>query len=322
MSSTDNLHNSATVVPSSTTESLQLPELVSQLSPVKQLSFPDSTPLSLATSHILDYQHSPGVTRPLSHLTPTVTRKLGEVETGELMPMRSRTTSLRQPVVIRGTGKKSAAITRPTQRRRWVVQLAITAVIMLIVVGTLMAVLPAGGNAEKGFEGFQPIMAWAQGGSTNPNLLVQQAATVTAVTQDGYDPGNHQTYVGLPTPPAGSGTADSFTYGQCTFWADLRYHQLTGYWVPWGGNAYEWLYGARASGWIASSQPHVPSIVVLQPYTEGAGGFGHVAVVEKVNADGSVEASNWNWYTNGGGWARLSYSTFYPAGGVSFVWHP
>jgi len=66
----------------------------------------------------------------------------------------------------------------------------------------------------------------------------------------------------------------------------------------------------------------VPSIIVLAPGVQGSGGFGHVAVVERINPDGSVYVSTWNWYAGGGGWARTSYWTFYPGPGVTFVWHP
>ena len=66
----------------------------------------------------------------------------------------------------------------------------------------------------------------------------------------------------------------------------------------------------------------MPSIIVLAPGVQGAGGFGHVAVVERINSDGSVYVSTWNWYAGGGGWARTSYWTFYPGPGVTFVWHP
>lgn len=100
----------------------------------------------------------------------------------------------------------------------------------------------------------------------------------------------------------------------------MRYHQLTGYWVPWLGNAYQWAYGAQVSGWVVSATPRVPSIIVLQPYVQGAGGYGHVAIVERINPDGSVYTSNYNWYANGG-WDTLSYWTFKPGPGVSFVWH-
>jgi surface antigen len=244
-----------------------------------------------------------------------------------LPSLRSTTTSLRQPVVIRGTGKKRSGTMRPPKGRGWVIQLSVTGVLILMAIGTLMAVSPAGTNAETGFNPFRPIMNWVVGSNSNPNLLAEQAATVTAVTQDGYQPSSNQpqTYKGLPTPPPsmptpGTGGYDGFTYGQCTYWADLRYHQLTGFWVPWGGNAWEWAAGASASGWIVSSSPHVPSIIVLQPGVQGAGSFGHVAVVERINSDGTVYTTNWNWYGNGGGWATWSSWDFTPGPGVSFVW--
>jgi len=47
---------------------------------------------------------------------------------------------------------------------------------------------------------------------------------------------------------------------------------------------------------------------------------GHVAVVERINPDGSVYTANMNWY-DGGGWDRVSYWTFRPGPGVLFVWH-
>ncbi len=187
-------------------------------------------------------------------------------------------------------------------------------------IGTLLAVVPAGTNAEKGFNPFRPIMNWVEGSNNNPSLLAEQAATVTAVTRDGYQPSSNQPYSGLPAPPAGTSGYDGFTYGQCTYYADFRYHQLTGNWVPWGGDAWAWAAGARAYGWNVSSIPHVPSIIVLQPGVQGAGYFGHVAVVEGINKDGSVYATNWNWYANGGGWARWSSWNFSPGPGVSFVW--
>ena len=118
---------------------------------------------------------------------------------------------------------------RPPQGRRWVVHLSATIVLIMIAVGTLMAVVPAGSNGEAGFNPFQPIFKFALGGNSDPDLLAQQAATVTAVTQDGYESGNTTTYAGLPTAPLGSGGYDSFTYGQCNYWADYLYHQMTGF---------------------------------------------------------------------------------------------
>ena len=317
---------------------LPIPGLVNQLSPVEQLSFPNEVspvpPGSLAQQPIVTspltppapvpFQFSSGGTRPLPQpiLLPNVTRNLSlnEPQTGALVPVKNTTTALRQPVVIPRTGKVSRGTMRPPKGRRWVTHLTATIVLVLIAVGTLMAVVPAGSNGEAGFNPFQPILNFASGGSSNPSLLAQQAATVTAVTQDGYESGKTTTYAGLPTAPPGTSGSDGFTFGQCTYWADYLYHQMTGYWVPWGGDAWAWAGGAAASGWVVSGSPHVPSIIVLQPGVEGAGGFGHVAVVVGINPDGSVHTSNMNWYANGGGWDRVSYWDFRPGPGVSFVW--
>ncbi len=102
MSSVENRPNSIT------TEPLELPGLVNQLSPVDQLSFPDSTTQPIGTPHPSNYLSAPAVTRSLSDpgIMPVVTRNLPELQTGALSPVKNTTTALRQPVVIRSTGKK------------------------------------------------------------------------------------------------------------------------------------------------------------------------------------------------------------------------
>lgn len=110
---------------------------------------------------------------------------------------------------------------------------------------------------------------------------------------------------------------------QCTYWAAQRYHALTGIWVPMTGNAYQWLSEANNAGWQTSPQPpkNVPSIICLQG-NAGQGvesSYGHVAVVERINADGSVYTSDYNWYPHMGD-AVTVYVTFRPGPGVSFIW--
>ncbi|GCF06634.1 hypothetical protein KDI_01980 [Dictyobacter arantiisoli] len=159
-------------------------------------------------------------------------------------------------------------------------------------------------------------------------LIDAQSATATAVTVDGYDPGGGRMYSGVQVQPqdaqtsaADYGSLNRFFYGQCTYWVNKRYHQVTGHWIPWLGNAYQWAYQAPAYGWNISDipNPHGASIMVFSPYTEGAGAYGHVAVVERVNDDGSILTSNWNW---DGAWATLTWRTFYPGTGIHFIWYP
>ncbi|HVB72887.1 MAG TPA: CHAP domain-containing protein [Ktedonobacteraceae bacterium] len=328
----------------STTSGLQLPGLVKELSPAQQLPFPDSNPVFAQTPPRPQLSSAPagpatpgpdmmypGITQPLSGTdstvgvtrqlafngSPAVTRILPDVQTGTL-PSTRTTTSLRQPIVIQGTGKKSPGTMRPPRGRSWVITSSIVGVMLVLMLLTSFVVIPlATGNHPFS----NPLTGNNVVQNNNPNFnanVIAQAATATAITRiDGYYSGPSTSgplYTGTGVTP------DRFAYGQCTFWADTQYHNLTGHWVDWIGNAYQWAAGARAAGWNVSTTPRVPSIIVLQPYVEGASYYGHVAVVERINSDGSVWTSNMNWYANGG-WDTLSYWTFTPGAGVLFVWH-
>jgi len=262
----------------------------------------------------------PGTTQDLVErvTSPRVTGVLSDSNTGTLsFPQTSTTTSLRQPIVIRGTLKKKHHVIHYPKGRKWVISIAAITLLLFISLGTAFAAAPLNGGIGHLPNPVQFVSSLVHSSNNSPSLIAQQATATAVLQQDGFDPGLG---VGVITQPGG-GSLSRFAFGQCTYWANMRYHALTGYWVPWLGNAYQWAYGASASGWIVSSKPHVPSIIVLQPGVEGAGGYGHVAIVEKINTDGSVYTSDYNWYSNGG-WDILSYVTFYPGSGVSFVWHP
>lgn len=114
-----------------------------------------------------------------------------------------------------------------------------------------------------------------------------------------------------------NGTANNYPPGQCTQYADERYHTLTGFYVPWSGNAADWSSMATANGWSVSSKPVVPSIIVLQGGVQGADtAYGHVAVVESVSGS-SIQTSNLNWGPN---YSQVSSVTFHAGPGVSFVY--
>lgn len=227
-----------------------------------------------------------------------------------------RTTSMRTPVVIRATSKRnvSAPISHATHtKRRLFVSIIGMCLLLFITTSTLLFATPLGHDMGLNIV---PFTANLFGNPNNASYNLTAQATATAVfhkNTDGYVP-----------PSAGvvqSNGSLSWPVGQCTYWANMRYHQLTNFWVSWLGNADQWVAGARAAGWGVSQSPHVPSIIVLMPGVQNASSFGHVAVVEKINSDGSVYTSNMNWFDNGGGWDKESFVTFKPGNGVYFVYH-
>ncbi|MDQ6661422.1 MAG: LysM peptidoglycan-binding domain-containing protein [Chloroflexota bacterium] len=120
------------------------------------------------------------------------------------------------------------------------------------------------------------------------------------------------------TPASPVGHYNPFPYPACTWWADERYHQLHGVFVPWTTNAQAWQWTARAYqyGWHVSSRASVGSIIDLQPWVQGAYGGGHVAVVEQVLSNGHVIASNTSWGANP---YQIRYVEFAPGPGVTFI---
>jgi N-acetylmuramoyl-L-alanine amidase len=96
------------------------------------------------------------------------------------------------------------------------------------------------------------------------------------------------------------GQSNVFPYPNCTWWANQRYYQLHRYFVPWRINAMAWQWSARAQQfrWNVSSRPSLGSIVDMQPWTQGAQGAGHVAIVERLLHGGTVVVSSMNWGIN------------------------
>lgn len=114
------------------------------------------------------------------------------------------------------------------------------------------------------------------------------------------------------------GEHNAFPYGACTWWADQRYYQLHGVFVPWQGksDAWQWTTRAQEFGWHVSHAPHVGDIVDLQPGVQGAYGLGHVAIVERVLTNGHIIASSMSWGVHP--WAVTRFQ-FVPGPGVTFI---
>jgi surface antigen len=151
----------------------------------------------------------------------------------------------------------------------------------------------------------------------NPNLIyVDQIVCIpghgsSSTASNGSSNGNNYGSVAR-------GSYNDFPYGQCTWWADQRFEQLHGLYVPWMTNsdAWEWTTRAYQYGWHVSSYPTAGAIIDLQPWVQGAYGLGHVAFVEQVLSNGDVIASTMNW---GVYYWKVVDVQFSPGPGVTFI---
>ena len=115
----------------------------------------------------------------------------------------------------------------------------------------------------------------------------------------GFDP-NHAT----------GDSGNAYEFSQCTWWVYVRRHQLG---MPAGshmGNGNMWGNSARALGyWVDHQARHTGDIMVFAAGQDGAdAAYGHVAIIEKINSDGSVETSECGSVMNG-----KTYSKTYSA---------
>ena len=86
---------------------------------------------------------------------------------------------------------------------------------------------------------------------------------------------------------------DSFRYQyrNCTSYAAWRVNKLFQVDAAGLGHGKEWAKSAVAKGWSVDQNPEVGDIA---QWVTGGGGFGHVAIVESVNGDGTVNISEYN----------------------------
>ncbi|WP_314688362.1 CHAP domain-containing protein [uncultured Bifidobacterium sp.] len=98
---------------------------------------------------------------------------------------------------------------------------------------------------------------------------------------------------GFDSDHASGDVGNAYSYSQCTWWVYVRRHQLG---LPVGshlGNGRQWATSAAALGyWVDSTPRHKGDIMVFAAGQDGASAvYGHVAIVEKINADGSIVTS-------------------------------
>lgn len=141
---------------------------------------------------------------------------------------------------------------------------------------------------------------------TTPAPAASEPSNADASPADGQTRASEQTVALLndttkpdathTSTPADTGdTGNAYPWGQCTWWAYERRHQLG---LPAGshfGNAASWAASATALGYTVDTTPTVGAIVVFAPGQVGAHPvYGHVAVVEQVHDDGSATISESN----------------------------
>ena len=97
---------------------------------------------------------------------------------------------------------------------------------------------------------------------------------------------------GFDPDHADGDTGNAYSFSQCTWWAYKRRHQLG---LPAGshmGNGAQWAATARRLGYWVDRQPRQGDVMVFKPGQAGSSLFyGHVAIVEQVNDDGSIVTS-------------------------------
>ncbi len=263
------------------------------------------------------------VTNPL---TPPPASNVTRVLTGTLAGS-GEATAQRTPVIIRGNMKKAGPTSHmPHPGRRKIMSFVGILVVFLVVSISLLTATPLGHTVglnlnPSSSNGNMQVASNHTSGNTVDSIVAQATATAVYTHQqsDGYDP-----YANGSMSVASGNISRPWPYGQCTYWANYYYHQLTGWYVAWSGNADQWVAGASAAGWNVSTYPHVYSIIVLMPGVQYASyTYGHVAVVTSIIDSTTVMTSNMNWYANGGGLGIVSNVEFNygPGSGVYFVWH-
>jgi len=91
---------------------------------------------------------------------------------------------------------------------------------------------------------------------------------------------------------AGASAGNRYAPGNCTWYAYERRMQLGRPVGSFWGNAATWAMYARAAGYLVNNTPSVGAVM------QNGGGYGHVAIVESINSDGSMTISEMNYAGN------------------------
>ena len=194
----------------------------------------------------------------------------------------------------------------PLGRGRWQ-----AALVALFALGAVVAVVPAPPARGAAFAPDSLGYPWA--GATTLNAAADEYGYAVC---PGSDPGCKGAT--LVVGGVAYGELDPLRYflRNCTSWAAYRLMRLG---VPASavsglGNGGQWGRSAAGRGLAVDATPRAGDAAVVLP--TGSQPFGHVAVVEAVNADGTISVSEYNRFPNGlgeratGSPADLGFSQF------------
>ncbi len=128
-----------------------------------------------------------------------------------------------------------------------------------------------------------------------PAVQEVQAAAVTVeeaapAVQEVEQPEAPTPAAATPVTSASNGS-NYYDWGTCAWYVfEQRSQRGLGVGGNWG-DATNWANGAQSAGYSVTNSPSVGAIMQAPAYTNGAYGLGHVAIVESVNADGSILVS-------------------------------
>lgn len=111
----------------------------------------------------------------------------------------------------------------------------------------------------------------------------------------------------------GEAVGNRYAYGYCTWYAYNKRAQLGRPVGSFWGNATTWAAYARGAGYTVNN---VPAVGAVMQNSGGWGGYGHVAIVESINADGSVTISEMN---GPAGWNVIGYRSITNPGDYNYI---
>lgn len=112
--------------------------------------------------------------------------------------------------------------------------------------------------------------------------------------------------------------------GQCTYGAYEKFHEATGLWPVFSGNAADWNDTAPGHGWTVVLDAEPRSVVVFEPGVQGADPtYGHVAWVDAVtpqpNGTRLVSITEMNGAAGEWGWSQRTITDVV---GMSYILAP